>query len=311
MKYYFAPMEGLTDMVYRRTHRKYYPGIDRYYTPFVSPTQHHCFTPREQRELSPMNNAGIPLVPQLLGKNAEDFLWAANTLADMGYTEVNLNLGCPSSTVTAKGKGSGFLAHPVMLEEFLEKVYRAAPILISIKSRLGMEQPEEFERILNIYNKFPVCELILHPRTKCEQYDGDVHLEMFQYALENAAMPLCFNGNLFTASDVDGFTKRFPEVKTVMIGRGLMANPAMVAKIYGVQEEKTTLQKFHRELCAGYTDVFGSTATAMPRMKAIWAHMLPRFEGGDNYRKAMIKTRHWSDFLSVTEEIFQKCDLRA
>lgn len=309
MKYYFAPMEGLTDMVYRRTHHEFYPGVDRYYTPFVSPTQHHVFTQRQLRELSAENNAGVPVVPQLLGKNADDFLWAVNALADMGYTEVNLNLGCPSSTVTAKGKGSGFLAHPVMLEQFLETIYTASPLPISIKSRLGMESPEEFDRILSIYNRFPVCELILHPRTKREMYNGAVHMDAFQRAQEIARMPVCYNGDLFTPDDVNRFSDAYPAIECVMIGRGLVADPAMTTKLLGGRNDKAMLRQFHLALCGQYVDVFESEANAMPRMKAIWAHMLGRFDGGEKHRKALIKTKRWGDFLAVTEDIFQTYDL--
>lgn len=310
MRYYFAPMEGLTDMVFRRAHQRHYPGIDRYYTPFISPTQNHLFTPRELRELSPGNNTGVPLVPQLLGRNAEDFLWAVNALADMGYEEVNLNLGCPSSTVTAKGKGSGFLAYPEELERFLEKIYARSPIAVSIKSRLGMEAPEEFDRILAIYNRFPVRELILHPRTRKEQYFAPVHEDIFRDAIKKASMPLAYNGDLFTLPLVEAFQRRCVETGAIMLGRGLMADPAMVKKLQGGTGEKCTLVRFHEELCARYPVVFESELNALRRMKAIWAHLLPGFDGGEAYRKLLVKTKKYSDFLVITRDIFQNCDLK-
>lgn len=305
MKYYFAPMEGLTDMVYRRTHRKYYPGMDRYYTPFVSPTQNHCFTPRELRELSPENNDGVPLVPQLIGKNDEDFLWAARELAKMGYEEVNLNLGCPSGTVTAKGKGAGFLAYPDKLDSFLESVFSSTPIAISIKTRLGMEQPEEFGPILDIYNRYPIRELIIHPRTKREMYTGNVHLDAFRYAAERTSLPLCYNGNLFTVKDIENFSQQFPAVPAVMLGRGLVADPGLISRTKGYAADLNTLRQFHQELCDGYTSVFGSQASALPRMKAIWSCMLPSFHDGERFRKLLIKAKRWPDFIAVTEQILQ------
>jgi tRNA-dihydrouridine synthase len=174
-KYYLAPLEGITDMVFRRVHRRFYPGVTKYYTPFISPTQNHLFTPRQLRELNRENNENLPLVPQLLSKNALDFLWAAEELAAMGYEEVNLNLGCPSGTVTAKGKGAGFLAYPDVLDIFLRRIYADPPLKISIKTRIGLRSPEEFARLLAIYNQYPVYELTIHPRTCDEQYRGDVH----------------------------------------------------------------------------------------------------------------------------------------
>lgn len=309
MKYYFAPMEGLTDMVYRRAHAKHYPGLDRYYTPFVSPNQNHCFSPRELRELSPENNAGVPLVPQVIGKNADDFLWAAGELEQMGYTEVNLNLGCPSGTVTAKGKGAGFLAYPDRLDSFLESIFSSCPIAISIKTRLGMEQPEEFCPILEIYNRYPVRELIIHPRTKREMYTGNVHLDSFQKAIENTTLPLCYNGNLFSFEDVETVMQQFPSIPAVMLGRGLVADPGLIARIKGYTADMSTLRQFHQDLCDGYTRVFGSEASALPRMKAIWSCMLPSFHEGERFRKSLIKAKRWPDFIAVTEQIFRSSTL--
>lgn len=309
MKYYFAPMEGLTDMVYRRVHAKHYPGLDRYYTPFVSPTQNHSFAPRELRELSPENNGGIPLVPQLIGKNADDFLWAAGELANMGYTEVNLNLGCPSGTVTAKGKGAGFLAYPDKLDSFLETIFSACPIAISIKTRLGMEHADEFEPILEIYNRYPVRELIIHPRTKREMYSGNVHLDSFRNAMEKTSLPLCYNGNLFSLTDIENFSRQFPAVPAVMLGRGLVADPGLIARTKGYTADMNTLRQFHRELCDSYTRVFGSQASALPRMKAIWSCMLSSFHDGERFRKSLIKAKRWPDFIAVTEQIFRSTAL--
>ena len=169
MELYFAPLEGITDYIYRRIHRRYFPGVDRYFTPFLSPTQNHIFPPRELRQVAPENNRDIPLVPQLLTKNAADFLWAANALADMGYGEVNLNAGCPSGTVTAKGKGAGLLADPDALRRLLDGIFAAAPVRVSVKTRLGVRDPEEFGAILAVYNDYPISRLIIHARTKSRE----------------------------------------------------------------------------------------------------------------------------------------------
>lgn len=298
-------MEGLTDMVYRRTHRKYFPGVDRYYTPFVSPTQNHCFRSRELRELSPENNAGVPLVPQLIGKNAEDFLWAANELAQMGYNEVNLNLGCPSGTVTTKGKGAGFLAFPQELDRFLNEIFLHSPIDISIKTRLGIEDPEEFGAILEIYNRYPICELIIHPRTKCEMYTGTVHLDVFECAVSAVQTPLCYNGDITSVDRLQAFCQKFPTVPAVMIGRGLVTDPAMITRVKGYPQDAQALYGFHQELCEEYSRVFGSASSALPRMKAIWNLMLSVFPNGEVFRKPLSKVKKWPEFLAVTEAIFR------
>ena len=304
MEYEAAPLEGITDAVYRRTHAAFYPGAARYYTPFISPTMHHLFTPRDLRELSPENNHGFALIPQLLGRNASDLLWAAGALADMGYEEFNLNLGCPSGTVTAKRKGAGLLAYPDELDRLLDTLFRLSPIRISIKTRIGMESPEEYSKIMYIYERYPVARLIVHPRTRSDQYEGPVHLDVFEGILARSSLPVSYNGDLFTIWDVQRFRERFPSVGTVMLGRGLIADPAFIVKLRGESPDCDTLRRFHDTLCEEYVRVFGDRNSAMHRMKAIWAHMLPRFPNGEGYRKKLVKTRKWEDFRLVADEIF-------
>lgn len=304
MEYEAAPLEGITDAVYRRTHAAFYPGAARYYTPFISPTMHHIFTPRDLRELSAENNRGFTLVPQLLGRNANDLLWAAEELAAMGYEECNLNLGCPSGTVTAKRKGAGLLAFPEELDALLHCLFSHAPLRISIKTRLGMESADEFDRLLRIYEKYPVCRLIIHPRTRADQYTGAVHLDAFRHALKVSGLPISYNGDLFTEEDVRRFCERFPSVDTVMLGRGLIADPGFIERLQGGSPDLRRLILFHNALCEEYLRVFGDKNSVMHRMKAIWHYMLPRFAEGERFRKRLIKTRRWEDYLIVIEEIF-------
>ena len=166
MRYYFAPMEGLTDSVYRRLHHKHFGGVDRYYMPFLSPTIHRTLTNREDRELPMADSVSFAAVPQILTKVSEDFLWAAQVCRDRGYKEVNLNIGCPSGTVVAKGKGAGMLADPDGLDRFLDAVFQDAPLPISIKTRVGIHDDQEFPRLLEILNRYPIQELTVHPRVR-------------------------------------------------------------------------------------------------------------------------------------------------
>ena len=177
MEFYFAPLEGITGAEFRRAHRKYFGGVDKYYAPFISPTCDHLFTPKEKRNLFPEYNEGVPLVPQLLTKVADDFVWAANALFDMGYDEVNLNVGCPSGTVVAKGKGSGMMKNPEHLDAFLDEVYRRAQGKVTVKTRLGLNDPEEFHRILEIFSRYPIPLLIIHPRVRMDYYKHPVRME--------------------------------------------------------------------------------------------------------------------------------------
>ena len=233
MEYSCAPMEGITSALYRKVHHQYFPGVDQYYTPFLSPSRDHVFTKRDKREILPEYNENIPVIPQLLTRVADDFLWAANALADLGYRTVNLNLGCPSGTVTAKGKGSGFLADPDALDAFLEEIFARCPISISIKTRLGMRDPGEFDRLLAIYNRYPVQALILHPRVRQDFYRLPARREAFAAYYPRIAAPVCYNGDLFTLQDLGQFTQEFPQVERVMVGRGLIADPALIQRCQG------------------------------------------------------------------------------
>ncbi len=307
MEIYFAPMEGLTDSVYRRLHHKYFGGVDKCYMPFLSPTVHRSLTQREARELPIASEETFEAVPQLLTKNAEDFLWAAAQCRDRGYKEVNLNLGCPSGTVFSKGKGSGMLKDPETLDRFLDAVFSAAPLPISLKTRLGVESPEEFPRLLEIYNRYPVKLLILHPRVRKAFYEGEVQMESFRYALENSKNPLCFNGNLCSAADIQAFSAKFPSVHSVMLGRGLIGDPGM---LYPDGTDLEKLEAFSDELLDTYTSLFGGPRNAMFRLKENWRYLLCLFEDTEKLGKRLKKTTDVAEYRSLTHEIIRNCPKR-
>lgn len=299
MRYYFAPMEGLTDSIYRRLHHQFFGGVDAYYMPFLSPTVHRCLTNREERELPPAHSVPFRAVPQLLTKVPEDFLWAAGQCAEQGYDEVNLNLGCPSGTVVSKGKGSGMLADPDALDCFLDGIFSAAPLPISVKTRLGIADPEEFSRLLTVFNRYPIKELIVHPRVRKQFYDGDVDMAMFRYGIENSRNPICYNGNLDEISKIQAISEEFPGISSVMIGRGLIGNPGMLS---GTNTRQ--LERFHSALLEEYTEVFGGSRNAMFRLKENWSYLLPHFPGSEKLGKRLRKTTDIAEFRAISTEIF-------
>ncbi len=306
MRYYFAPMEGLTDSIYRRLHHKYFPGVDRYYMPFISPTIHRTLTHKEDRELPLADSERFIAVPQVLTKVPEDFLWAAQICADRGYREVNLNAGCPSGTVVSKGKGSGMLRSTEELDRFLEAVFAASPLPISVKTRLGLENPDDFVQILEVFNRYPITELTVHPRVRKDFYKEPVREEWFRYAYENSKIPLCYNGNIITRQQADEIAVTYPGVESVMIGRALIGDPGML-----LQEgtAAATLKAFHDEMVEEYTRVFGSARNAMFRMKENWSLLHKRFENTDKLWKRLRKTTDYAEFMSITDEIFQTLPL--
>ncbi len=302
MRYYFAPLEGLTDSVYRTLHHKYFPGITQYYTPFFSPTMHRTLSGRELRELPPADTLRFSVIPQILTKNPEDFLWIANQCRDLGYREVNLNTGCPSGTVTAKGKGAGMLRQTEELDAFLNEIFCATPLPISVKTRIGFQDPEEFPGILEVFNRYPIHELTIHPRVRSAFYQGPVQMDAFRYALENSKNPLCYNGNLCSKAQIAAFAREFPQVEAVMLGRGLVGDPGMLTP---EGTDRDTLRAFHDELLETYIAVFGSPRNAIFRMKENWHCMISKFDNSEKLWKKLRKTTDIEEFRSISTAIFE------
>ncbi len=305
MRYYFAPMEGITDSIYRKLHHEYFGGVDRYYMPFLSPTIHRQLTHKEDRELPMAGSVPFVAVPQVLTKVADDFLWAAQVCADRGYDEVNLNVGCPSGTVVSKGKGSGMLRNTAALDAFLEEIFSKSPLPISVKTRLGMDSSEEFPAILEVFNQYPIRELTVHPRIRKQFYDGKVDMQMFRYALNNSRNPLCYNGDLCSKTDVDAFFAAFPKIEAVMIGRGLIGDPGMLSHTDAAQ-----LEAFHNALLDAYIEAFGGGRNAMFRLKENWHFLITHFEGSDKLWKRLRKTTDLAEFRAITTEIFHTLPLK-
>ena len=306
MRYYFAPMEGLTDSIYRRLHHKYFPGVDRYYMPFLSPTIHRQLTHKEDRELPMADSVPFPAVPQVLTKVPEDFLWAAEVCRDRGYDEVNLNIGCPSGTVVSKGKGSGMLRNPSELDRFLEEIFSASPLPVSVKTRLGLENSEEFPAILEVLNRYPIRELTIHPRVRKQFYDGTVDMDMFDYAVQNSTNPLCYNGDILSLQQAETLLQKYPQIQSVMIGRGLIADPGMLSGGTDI----AALEGFMNELMAVYEVEFGSSRNAIFRLKENWGFLHNRFEGCDKLWKRLRKTTDATEFKSISAEIFHTLPLK-
>ena len=304
MNYYFAPMEGLTDSIYRRLHHRYFPGVDAYVMPFFSPTVHRALTKKEQRELPPAGD--VPAIPQVLTKNVEDFLWLAGVCRDLGYDQIDLNVGCPSGTVVSKGKGAGMLRNPDDLDAFLWEIFNRSPLPISVKTRLGLYEVEEFPELMEVYNRYPIKLLTVHPRLREDFYKHAVRMEGFDYALAHSKNPLCYNGNLNSLADVEAFSRHYPGIDHLMIGRGFIGDPGMLK---GTQ--LPALRAFHRELLETYTQEFGSARNAMFRMKENWRYLLLHFENSEKLGKKLRKSTDVEDYKRITEEIFDTLPFRS
>jgi tRNA-dihydrouridine synthase len=339
MNYYFAPLEGITGYTYRRAHNKYFGGIDKYYIPFVAAHSSRNLKTREKEDIAPKNNEGMNAVPQVLTNNADNFIWVAKEIADLGYKEVNFNLGCPAGTIVSKKRGSGFLAYPDELDAFFDKVFNGlkdVDIDISVKTRIGLNSADEAARIFEIYDKYPISELIVHPRTRKQMYSGKPDMEAFSQIAATSKHKLCFNGNLCTPDDIQNFADRFPEIDCVMMGRGLLSNPALAAmsKIRDSGEISTTnssneltshinsglnadgsvnlkvLKAFHDELYNEYLETMPGDMVAVNRMKELWKYMGNLFEAPDKAMKDIRKANTPAAYVSAIRVLFSSGRLK-
>lgn len=304
MKYYLAPMEGITGYVFRNVYHEYFGPLDKYFTPFVSPTQNGCFTPKEYRDIMPENNQIPGVVPQILTNNAEYFKQTAQELRCLGYDEINLNLGCPSGTVVSKKKGAGFLSVPEQLDAFLAQIFEQTSGRISIKTRLGMEDVEEFEELFEIFEKYPIEELTIHPRVRAEFYKGSPHRDVFCAIARRSKIPICYNGDLKTPEDISQIAQE-SGVEAVMLGRGLLAHPGLVrectGKDWGGAER---IQQFSDRLFEDYTVVMGSH-NAMFKMKEVWLYLGTYFAKSEKEIKPLKKAGTPVEMKNAIRQLLQ------
>lgn len=323
MKFYFAPLEGITGYIYRNAFDGQFGKADKYFTPFLAPSGKKALNARERADIATEHNEGMYVVPQILTKYAEDFVNACKELREYGYREVNLNLGCPSGTVVNKGRGAGFLADKDALKKFLDEIFSKADMDISIKTRIGMESLQEWEALLRIYNEFPMKELIVHPRLRTDYYQGTPHLEAFEYAMANTKNKLCYNGDIVTIEDYLSVKERFPDLESVMLGRGFLRNPFLLMQLRELDREEITgegkvqnegalnirenlkrFKVFHDELLKGYGEYMSGDTPVLFKMKELWFYMQDLFPNDEKLYKKIKKTKNLREYESVVRGLF-------
>ena len=310
MKFYFAPMEGITGYVYRRAHAHFFHNTDKYFLPFIAANQHGSFSTRETQDVLPEHNEGMIAIPQILTNNAEDFIRTSKQLKALGYNEINLNLGCPSGTVVTKNKGSGFLSQKEALDTFLEEIFSQSLTKISIKTRIGKDNPEEFYDLIEIFNKYPMEELIIHPRIQKDYYKNKPNMKIFQEGLEASKNPVCYNGDIFTVSQYEHFIKTYPSVERVMLGRGLLANPGLIDEIqYDKPLQKERLKAFHDKLYVDYQKILSGERNVLFKMKEAWFYMIYMFSNHEKYAKKIKKAQRLSDYEQAVETLFKEQEI--
>ena len=326
MKFYLAPMEGLTGFVFRNAYQKHFGNIDTYFTPFINNKKMNY---KEIKDILPEHNEGMHVVPQILTNRAEDFLAIAKELGNYGYESVNLNLGCPSGTVVAKHRGAGFLAVPEELDHFLEEIFAECPLRISVKTRVGVNDAGEWEHLLFIYEKFPMEELIIHPRVQKDFYNNTPDMEAFLYAVENSRHTLCYNGDICSVEDYRTWRQQMEEkrkcafmqeagqqtdpedtaslVSHLMLGRGVLKNPGLIGELTGhAPITKDQFHAFHDDILKGYLDVMSGERNTLFRMKELWFYFAKYFTEPEKYVKQINKTQHVAEYRVIVDNLFRE-----
>ncbi len=304
MQFYMAPMEGITGYVFRNAYQKNFGGIDRYFTPFITNKKMNY---KELNDIAPEHNRGMQVIPQILTNRADDFCEIARELEQYGYGIVNLNLGCPSGTVTAKKRGAGFLSEPDALDRFLEEIFKDCPLQISIKTRIGIEEDTEWERLLTIYNRYPLEELIIHPRVLKDFYRNTPRVEAYLLARERCSCPVCYNGDIHSMAAYKSLLEKAGAVERLMLGRGLLQNPGLIEEICGGEKlTKEKLKQFHDDVLEGYLAVMSGDRNTLFKMKELWAYLGRQFVEPEKYLKKIKKVTSVAEYRVIVDTIFDE-----
>ena len=304
MKFSFAPLEGITSYIHRNAFHEFYGGVADYYTPFISNVH---FTHREKNEVLPEHNAGLHVIPQILSNNTEHFLAIAQKLEQLGYDEVNLNLGCPSGTVVAKRRGSGFLMLPDELDTFLACVTANSPLPVSVKTRIGVNDVAEWDELVEIFARHNIKELIVHPRLKKELYNGTPHIDAYIKARNTLPFPVTYNGDI---TDMESFEKLLslaPDTDSVMLGRGLLRNPELALILSGnkATHDMERFRLFHDRIYAEYKEEMSGDIPLLYHMKEIMLYMCTYLNASDKQIKRIRKANNLQEYRAVVRELVQ------
>ncbi|MDR9501639.1 MAG: tRNA-dihydrouridine synthase family protein [Desulfurivibrionaceae bacterium] len=301
-----APLRGLTDAIYRNTFARHFPGFDLAMAPFLTTFEGSKVKSARLADLLPENNRDLPVVPQILSKDAHQFKILATMLFELGYETVNWNLGCPYPMVANKGRGSGLLPEPDKIASFLETI-ADMPCRLSIKTRLGRQSSAEIRELIPIFNAFPLQELIIHPRLGIQLYKGKVDLEAFAFCLAHSTNPVAYNGDLCTLADFERLSSRFPEVQRWMIGRGALCDPFLPGQIKGIPlppHPLVQLKAFHDELFTLYGQRLNGGSHHLGRMKAIWFYLAGSLKNSKKLLKKIQKTKNIETYCTLIDHFF-------
>jgi tRNA-dihydrouridine synthase B len=300
LRLHIAPIRGITDCIFRTIFVDHFRGFDGAVAPFISTVKGKTVNRSYIRDVLPENNRNLQVVPQILGNNAGDFVMLSKKLFELGYHNVNWNIGCPFPQVTKKKRGAGLLPYPDTIKAFLDQVLPRIPNKLSIKTRLGLVSREEMRKWLPVLNGFPLAEIIMHPRTGRQLYSGDVDLEGFKEFVNDSVHQVVYNGDITSRETFLALQSKFPKIDQWMIGRGAIANPFLAEILKGDTTSEAApyarIKAFHDDLLEAYSGVFDNSGNVIDKMKGIWLYVCQNFPDGKAILKRIQKTKRLDQY---------------
>ena len=305
MKIYFAPLQGFTEDAYRRIHNSIVGGVDAYYTPFIR-VENGKIRPKDLRDIRAEFNDGVNVIPQVIASSAQEMRLTLSAIAENGYRRADINMGCPFPLQTRHGRGAGLLPYPQKIAEIMAVAEEYDNIEFSVKMRLGLDGKDEWKEVLPLLNKAHLSHITLHPRIASQQYKGEVDLQSFADFATLCEHPLVYNGDICTTDDINRINQSFPNLKGIMIGRGLLARPTLALE-YRNGEEMTpsariaTIKKMHSALLAHYERIIPGEAQCLNKIRTFWEYMEP--ELGKKAHKKIMKAGNMKNYLAAIQNI--------
>ena len=313
IRLYSSPLQGYTDFRFRNAFQKYFGGIDEYYAPYIRLNGKGEIKPSNERDILPANNKSLKLVPQLMTKDADEFLFIAKYVQELGYDELNWNLGCPYPMVARRGMGSGLLVSPEKIDKILSIVNEESDIKVSVKMRLGYESPDEIFKVLPVLENHNLENITIHPRIGRQMYKGEVDLDSFESCIGQSKHTILYNGDITSCQDFRELRDRFPVIEHWMIGRGLIADPFLPAMIkadqLGYPDNRSEIfSRFHDTLFSEYSEVLSGPKHILLKMYHLWEYFIHLFPNPPKSLKRIKKVQTIEAYRELVKQIIQYPD---
>lgn len=304
-----GPFQGITDAPFRNVFKQHFGGIDKFYTPFFTGIQKDHAKNLQVEEIDPACNDIETLTPQLLSTDAEEILRFASQCKALGYKEINLNMGCPFPRVANKKRGSGLLPYPEKIDAMLGRAFEQIDLKLSIKCRLGYLNPDEIYPVIEVFNRYPLSELIIHPRIGKQLYKGEADVKRFAELIPSIKAPLVYNGDIVSVDSFERIRQEVQPVNEFMLGRGLLANPFLAEEIKGQPSSSNRAERLYAYVVDLYEDRLrhaGGSPKVLGRMKELWSYLMHSFDEPQDIWRKIKKINALKEYEETVETVFQE-----